>query len=565
MESNLSDSLINYIAKIAEYRDPLLRDYRGNPMIEALPPILSKDEFVKKVSSYPTFDETEKLLPAEIRMHCVYRLTRYFQPLDRHIILEQKLTQLIRQGYIARNPLDPKFALRLRQIGEVLSQAIQRKELPINEIVDVQSSANSYTLIGISGLGKTTAVERILRLYPQVILHGEYKGIPLNFYQVVWVKVECPHAGSLKDICGDFFKEIDDLLGTPYYKKFGDPRITEYVMLAHMCLIAIRHGVGAIVIDELQNLSLAKSGGAEAAMNFFVKMVNKIGVPVIRIGTNKVKDILQVDFRHARRSIGDYWDRFKLDNEYDMALWDFLIEELFSYQWTQEKATLTTEIKEALYDESQGIIDIGIKLYMMAQWRAILFDRDQISAEDIRLVARDGLKMVQPMIQALRLNDLKQLEKYDDIKSLDIKSYYEEYIDDIKISHTKKIEKAKKAITVSALDSLNSLIIGLVDLGITPTLAKKHAGLVWAGRDEIETMEELLGKAYKAALIDSGGTAQSPKDSSKKKPLSQIDFPNDIRQIVTKGRDQKLSAYDALKHGGFIKSPVKDFLDEKAA
>ncbi len=48
------------LAVIAEYKEQLLSDYRGNPMIEALPPILSKEEFADKVTSYPAFDKSEK-------------------------------------------------------------------------------------------------------------------------------------------------------------------------------------------------------------------------------------------------------------------------------------------------------------------------------------------------------------------------------------------------------------------------------------------------------------------------------------------------------------------------
>ena len=45
------------------------------------------------------------------------------------------------------------------------------------------------------------------------------------------------------------------------------------------------------------------------------------------------------------------------------ALWD--------YQWTKKEVPLTPEISDIMYEESQGIIDIAVKLYAMAQIRAI--------------------------------------------------------------------------------------------------------------------------------------------------------------------------------------------------
>ena len=41
------------LAVIAEYTDQPLGEYKGNPLIEALPPILTKEEFVDTVSDYP--------------------------------------------------------------------------------------------------------------------------------------------------------------------------------------------------------------------------------------------------------------------------------------------------------------------------------------------------------------------------------------------------------------------------------------------------------------------------------------------------------------------------------
>ncbi len=75
------------LAVIAEYNEQLLVEYKGNPLIEALPPILSKDQFVEASQECPAFDESERSLDSWVRLHCVERLLRFFQPLERHIYL----------------------------------------------------------------------------------------------------------------------------------------------------------------------------------------------------------------------------------------------------------------------------------------------------------------------------------------------------------------------------------------------------------------------------------------------------------------------------------------------
>lgn len=57
----------------------------------------------------------------------------------------------------------------------------------------VKSTAQSMLLIGCSGYGKTTSLIRTLSAYPQVIYHRNF-----NIEQVVYLKIDCSHNGSLK-------------------------------------------------------------------------------------------------------------------------------------------------------------------------------------------------------------------------------------------------------------------------------------------------------------------------------------------------------------------------------
>lgn len=41
-----------------------------------------------------------------------------------------------------------------------------------------------FSILGISGIGKSTTVETIFSLYPQVIRHTVYQSVPLHMYQI---------------------------------------------------------------------------------------------------------------------------------------------------------------------------------------------------------------------------------------------------------------------------------------------------------------------------------------------------------------------------------------------
>ena len=153
-----------------------LPEYRGNPFIAKLPKLLSSTQALRALAEPPDFDEKERLLAAHLRAHCIQRLARYFEPLERHIELEAKFSMLLRQGYIGRNPTTGDFIRHLqdghdRCVHKDLNYAPPR----------VRSTATSFALLGCSGVGKSTGIERVLELYPQTILHSE----PSSLRQVV--------------------------------------------------------------------------------------------------------------------------------------------------------------------------------------------------------------------------------------------------------------------------------------------------------------------------------------------------------------------------------------------
>lgn len=562
------------IAEIANYKEQALAEYRDNPLIEALPPILTHDEFVMAVTEYPAFDNSEKKLDASLRLHCVERVLNYFQPLSKHIELEQKISRIIRQGYLERNPLGPMYAARIRQLNKSLRKGGSSKIALLKKYVSIPTSASGFTMIGVSGAGKTTAIKRVLGLYPQIILHSEYKGTPLNLYQIVWLKLNCPHAGSLKGLCTDFFIEIDKLLGTDYHKKHGSKNNSEDTMLAQMGIIADTHCLGVLVVDEIQDLSTAKSGGSEKVLNFFIKLVHTIGVPVVRIATNKALPILQGDFRHARRGIGEggtYWNRLMRTSDEEKRVWRFFVEGFFEYQWTKKTAAYTDEIDEVFYEESQGIIDIAVKLFMIAQWRAIALGTEVVTAETVQKVAQDSLQLVKPMLNALKSGDQELISKYSDIKPIDIEEFYKSYLAEIEKRQQRKLEQLRdQAPPASDVPSLlNDLILNLLDLGLSPKLAKLHAERVVITRKADASLADLVKEAYRTALTGEVVSREPPpperKRPSTKNSKGKSYLPDDLRLIVAEAKKNRWSAYEALKDEGVIKSSLQDFLAEKKA
>lgn len=395
--------------EIANYRDPSVPQYRGNPLIEALPPIWSDKEVAELLDdNNPAFNPDHRYLPAELRYHLLDTdMSQFFVTLPAHLDLHGRFSTMLRVGYLARNPAShefwPEAEKRIAALGT--SDATRR----------YRSTASGFTIIGPSGVGKSYGLEAVLNLYPQVIFHNHYQGRNLTFAQIVWLKLDCPFDGSIKGLCLNFFQAVDDLLRTHYYESFARRRTVDE-LLPLMARIASLHCLGALVIDEIQHLSEAKSGGPHKMLNFFVQLVNTIGVPVILIGTHKARTFLADQLRQIRRGSGQgefEWKRMAEESED----WRLFVESLWDFQYTRKACPLTPQLSHALYHESQGIPDFAVKLFRFAQKRAISTGREEISAALIHSVARDNLPQAREVLEAIRKGDKRRLLRYEDIAS----------------------------------------------------------------------------------------------------------------------------------------------------
>ncbi|WP_407271812.1 AAA family ATPase [Radiobacillus sp. PE A8.2] len=524
------------LAQIAHYTEQEIDMYRGNPLIECLPPILSQEEAFDQLSYEPNYDPKERELSSHFRYHGLMGMTRFFQPVRQHLDLQDRFSRFIRHGYTGRNPLAKNHTEVLNEFHKGLLEGKAIKDIP-----DIRSFASSFTLMGYSGIGKTTAIERILSLYPQMIVHKD----PMNVIQIVWLKLNCPHDGSLKSLCMDFFSKIDNLIGTNYFEKYGKPRNSISSMITRMGQISRLHCIGALIIDEIQHLLTSKDNGSEKMMNFFVTLVNEIGIPVMMIGTMKARTVLQRDFRQARRGSGQgdmVWQQMERNDD-----WDILIESMWEYQWTNNFTELTSEINDTLYEESQGIVDIAVKLFVLSQGRAIRTSQEKITPALIRKVAKEELRLVQPMLRALKSGLISEIEKYEDIIPMDVEDYLKEQMPqiDLKAKIQAKKEAHEERRQEKELSIIEHVVSSLISLDYDPVKAEKTV---------MKVLKELKNPTKQEVVK----RAMELLDEKPKKKVSKNKSTNKLQKLVEKGKKKRFSAYDSLYHDGYIKNPMKE-------
>lgn len=410
------------VKREAKYTESPIPEYNKNPLLKSLPPVMTSEQAAKRLLHLSDYDDSMRERPDNDRYHLLRTSLRFFKPLTPHIDLERAFGGAIRQSYLERNLAKSDYFDQIEQrVNKFKSDWID----PYNIQDDyVSTCAPGFNFAGISGSGKSQTIQRILGTYPQVIFHNEFLGQEFSESQIVWLKLDCPFDGSIKGLCFSFFNSVDTILGTDYLKTHAKGRRTATEMVPLMATVAANHHIGILVIDEIQRLNSAASGGDEDMLNFFVQLVNTLGVAVVLVGTYGALEILGGTFSQMRRGTGEgdfIWDRMCFDKK-----WESFVKTLWRYQFTRKKTSLEEypELSRALYDECHGITDLAIKAYRFAQERAIETGKEFLNVDIIRSAAQDKFKIIRPALDAFKNKNKNAFKHFEDAYP----SFLERYI-----------------------------------------------------------------------------------------------------------------------------------------
>jgi len=368
----------------------------GNPLIEALPPIKSKKELRNLIFNPPVFREDERNLPDMQRIIAASRLYKCLFPIVNNFEVYKLLSISIRRGYATKNIEKAEYTGHIRKIANTFKMKDENNinigKYAVND--EGFHNSNGFLLVGKSGCGKSTAIEACISLYPKSITHISAEPERALFVQIPIVKIVCSANGSVKGLCDNFFGEVDRLAGTSYYSEYNKGKGNTDSLISAVRLISMLHGVGVIVVDEIEQLNGLKT--SRFVMNFLVNLSNQLKVPIIYVGTYEVlKGTLGNVFKLGRRADGIKsvkFDELKVNGEYTLFM-----KNLWKYQWNREYVSLDDEILKVMYEQSNGIIDKIIKIFVNAQIESIGDRSEKITSDLIRRVGRDDFTFTSDM------------------------------------------------------------------------------------------------------------------------------------------------------------------------
>lgn len=107
--------------------------------------------------------------------------------------------------------------------------------------------SDSFTIIGASGIGKSSAISRAIAL----ISESRIIEIDKPYTKIIpCVVVQTPFDNSVKGLLLEILRKVDEELESNYYKNALKVRITTDMLIGMVSSVAMNH-IGLLIVDEI--------------------------------------------------------------------------------------------------------------------------------------------------------------------------------------------------------------------------------------------------------------------------------------------------------------------------
>lgn len=381
----------------------------GNPFLTHIPEVTDDLQLVRRLGFNPFSDPRWQGRVADPE-RLLNHLRMTFIPTPRTLRIAKKILRAIRNGYEAR---DPRFPAAWSSYFQSDSRVIYADIDPVTQ--------DGIAIPGITGMGKSTLIKRILGLMPRTIVHERLGDHLIGVKQVIWLYAEMNTGRGLGALLYRLLNDLDQALETSQYAPLSLTKRSEDLgVLEDRVLRALKtHFVGAVAIDEAQRVNLQEKDGSERTRNFLVQLMNT-GIPVILLGSP-----LGLQFREKERQSAQLMGRLLEDPRNrlvppetpDHEEWQILVRGLWQCQLMPERAPLTEEMFSLLHRLTGGIPKTLTTLFAESQKYALSLGHKMLSPPVILYAAAESpmLKALKPLIDGLVSKDPVNLRVYSDV------------------------------------------------------------------------------------------------------------------------------------------------------
>lgn len=390
----MNNSNIPVAASSKSFQSPLASDLKpriddtqaagdGNILLGVCGAPRSSAQLAKTLSHLPARASIEGLQPFE-RLHMVSSVRDLHMPSPTGIAVARQIDLMLREGYRHR---EPNRATSWQSIYALSSPAAMGQPMGGSPC---PAAAVAASAIGVSGVGKTSAIERALSLYPQCVEHARFPHMAGKHQQLVWLKAEVPESGKAVDLARSLALATDAALGTRYFMEDAFLRNARGSVLLSLWLRrVVAHFPGIIVLDEIQNLfkiaTLSqRTGGRKAgarpqlrivddeALKFILTLINVARIPILVSGTPDAMAIFETRMSTSQRLTIEGLIRFNhAASPNDDYFKEILLPTLLRYQWLDQKVQNTPALLQTMHRYTAGLPRLCVNIWVQAQRLAL--------------------------------------------------------------------------------------------------------------------------------------------------------------------------------------------------
>lgn len=343
-----------------------------------LPEMKSGNELISALSIIPEYDETICQQNQAIRLMALSDLYQIYIPSQMSLEIYSKL-------YLAllRSMQKKGTQMAIKQRYENY-RAIQQQSYS-----GILGGSDSFTIIGTSGIGKSSAISRAISL----ITENRIIETDKPYTKIIpCLIVQCPFDSSVKGLLLEILRKVDEELGTDHYIHAVKSRASTTDMLIGAVSSIALNNIGMLVVDEIQNVVNSKNG--KSLIGALTQLINNSGISICMVGTPESTVFFEQAMQLARRSVGLQYTTMKYD-EYFQSFCKII----FKYQFLKNRTEITAAITEWLYEHSAGVISVVVSLIHDAQEIAILTGKEVLNLDTLNEAYQQRLSLLHGYIQ----------------------------------------------------------------------------------------------------------------------------------------------------------------------
>ena len=346
-------------------------------LVVKLPPMLAGTDLLSALEVLPDYYESIRDLDAATRLMALSDLYKLYLPSQMSVEIYSKL-------YLAL-----LHSLQKKQTSLAIQQQTQNyRAIRQQSYSGIIGGSDSFTIIGASGIGKSTAISRAISL----ITGNSVIEVEEPYTTIIpCLVVQCPFDSSVKGLLLEILRKVDENLGSKYYENAMRVRATTDMLIGSVSQVALNH-IGLLIVDEIQNVVNSKHG--KSLVGALTQLINNSGISVCMVGTPESALFFEQAMQLARRSLGIQYGSMGYD-----AYFEEFCDVLFSYQFVRNETILTPGIMEWLYEHSAGIISVVVSLVHDAQEIAILSGKESLNLETLNMAYQQRLSLLHGYIE----------------------------------------------------------------------------------------------------------------------------------------------------------------------